>query len=498
MSEEGWYKLRTLLDLYAWEDQDSPLRCHNRRGYWLSIVMSFFSVVIILSVMGLSLRDWADGSRGYSIDSFGMVMPTGQTVPVDGLTEIKSAGLRIAMDAHATFGTDADKKIQNASYVKIKFRHTEIQWVKNGTQYVMKKTKTDLGSTKCSLIDEKTGGSIGDNVVCAEKSSKIGGRYTKNNVFNYIKASVQICKSYCGQSGEIACSSCASDAELSTVLQGNIHTNFYIQQTINVINDTQSYMGLPQTFSLAMNLTPKVDAYVRYHEADIRDKFMYGFQDDAFVRKHYVQFLRSDQRYEPFKFTSDHGQLSAFSLRLDSYVANHEDYTPYTLLEVITSLGGLITLTALIFGSIGKGSNMLMNDDDAVHGTVEAYVAAIAWGDVASAATFARQLRQAQVPAMTNCRSRWWKVYERKKRSFNEIRHFRRIMMELVNDPKFSHLDFRQALSGNIDDHDHTGGSAYDTEECQYGQLRASIVETSEPEPTAVRGGGPEQYSVTV
>ena len=46
----------------------------------------------------------------------------------------------------------------------------------------------------------------------------------------------------------------------------------FVQQVVNVRTMQPSWVGLPQTFYLAMGLTPKVEVFVRHASAVIRDK----------------------------------------------------------------------------------------------------------------------------------------------------------------------------------------------------------------------------------
>jgi len=144
----------------------------------------------------------------------------------------------------------------------------------------------------------------------------------------------------------------------------------------------------------------------------------------------YQEFSRADYRFVPFN--QEHA-LVRFYLRLDSHVYKDEVHTPYLLVEVL-SLGGVITALTIFLGTIGRFSNGLMNDTEAVVASVEACksfscvetseiispfypafshapdIASVAWGDTESAAVFTAQLRKDQLPEIHHCRSKWWKV----------------------------------------------------------------------------------------
>jgi len=77
---------------------------------------------------------------------------------------------------------------------------------------------------------------------------------------------------YCGKSGQIPCSQCASKTELDNLISQEVMLTLFVQQVVNVRTMQPSWVGLPQTFYLAMGLTPKVEVFVRHASAVIRDK----------------------------------------------------------------------------------------------------------------------------------------------------------------------------------------------------------------------------------
>lgn len=135
-----------------------------------------------------------------------------------------------------------------------------------------------------------------------------------------------------------------------------------------------------------------------------------------------------------------------FYIRFDYKTYEHLFFTPYLLVQVL-NMGGVLTLLMVLFGMPARLSNMMVNDSSSVVASLESYIAAVAWGDTSTAQVFARQLRYHGLPPpKPDCRwclpaqERWWRVFERKKRNFWEVNHFRAIMLELARSKQFEHL----------------------------------------------------------
>lgn len=405
--------------------------------------MTLCTIGTLLSVFSFDTAAWSSGSNGYTMNMDVHIAKADMSIPV----VVQGTGVRVAMVINTPENSNKMRQAYNDSFVKIRFQQHFISWP-NGKY---NKTETALNSAACDIpaASELTGSvswrlEKGTPAICPTEPAVLGGKFHQGLDYRYLVSSVEVCQSYCGQSGEISCAKCAPQAELQAFLSQEIAISFYFQEIVNIVTNQQTWVELGQTFHLQMGLTPNVEVFLGAVHALIRDKTTYGINDDDTVQRTYARWSgASTLRNMPF--TSDKA-LARWYMRVDPNIETEETHTPYTLLECITGLGGLASATAIIFGTIGTGANCLMNDDDAVHAASDAYIASVAWGDVEATAAFGRELRQAQLPSQKFCRSAWWKVYERKKRQYNELQHFRRVMLELIDDPKYAHLDPRDKL----------------------------------------------------
>lgn len=407
--------------------------------------MTVITICTLLTVFSFDAAKLISGSNGYTVNSALNAAPAKSTVTV----EPEGTGLRVAMVVTTLpYVKENMAKAYNDSFIKIRFRQDYISWP-NDTytkkSYYLKTSKCDISAESELTGSLKARQERGTPAICPTDKGVLGGRFQRDPPLDYwyLRASVDTCAKYCGQEGEISCDACAPQAELNDFLNNDIEIAFYFQQTVNVITEKVTWVLLPQTFYLSLGVTPMVEVYVQKVISQIRNKWRYGFSDEGTRYKEYVKFSSSNERQSSYAVEKS---LAQYYLHNDPHTEAEETQTPYTLLEMVSSLGGLSTALAVLFGTVGTAGNCLMNDDDAVHAASDAYIASVAWGDVESCAEFARELRQAQLPGQAFCRSHWWKVYERKKRQFNELQHFRKIMMELIEDPKYAHLDPRDKL----------------------------------------------------
>jgi hypothetical protein len=345
-TEELQYKLRRMFDFYPYEDVDAPIRVHPRRGYWVSIVMTLFTIGSLLTVLSLSMSDWSTGARGYTVNTAVVGGTDDLQLPV--LTQ--GPGLRVAIIINP--GNDpADlAKVYNESFVKVRFRQDSVSWP-NGTYH---KAKKDINTTKCTIGN-------GDYAWCPSEQGSLAGRYAKGVNFDYLRSSVEVCESYCGKAGQISCDACASQAELDALISKEMIITFYYQRIVNIVTDETAWVEIPQTFYLQSQLTSKIEIFVGHVKAEIRDKWTYGInEDDTKIKIYAGSGSQSNFRFVPY---ATEKALARYYLRLDSHTKSEESHTPYTLLEIITTLGGLATACAFIFGTVGTGANCLMNDD---------------------------------------------------------------------------------------------------------------------------------------
>merc|ERR1712227_55392 len=140
-----------------------------------------------------------------------------------------------------------------------------------------------------------------------------------------------------------------------------------------------------------METTQKLEVFMLRNRLVEFDKWLTGldpFQKHQKV-SYYVEYYRQERR--PVPFTSEHA-LARFYLRLETYTFEEISKTPYRFVDIL-SLGGVFTVVSLVFGSIGRGCNMMANDSTAVGNCMNSYIAAVAWGDTNAAKIFARMLR---------------------------------------------------------------------------------------------------------
>jgi len=259
------YKLRSYLDFFPYEHNDNVIRCHARRGFWLSVVMSIITAVVVILIAVAGFTEWRSGERGYQVSTALSPADPKKVVPVN----VNGTGLRVALLIQVPGGNElAVNQSRNDSFIKVRFRSDAVPFGNHGM-----KEKVELGAAPCLInTGDNDVGNPGDLVVCPVYPGSLAGRFSNTLDYHYVRASVEVCAEYCGKSGQIPCSQCASKTELDNLISQEVMLTLFVQQVVNVRTMQPSWVGLPQTFYLAMGLTPKVEVFVRHASAVIRDK----------------------------------------------------------------------------------------------------------------------------------------------------------------------------------------------------------------------------------
>lgn len=415
---DWWYFLRTTLDFYPYDEGKLAVRTHVREGFIASVLMSLLALSFMIYSGGVSWQQFHNNEFDvssklgrstwrtklpFNLEPLNRTTLFGANMKQRGYTVHNESLFRVEFYTRTIYDGDYNRK--KPCSVDADCRRVEGSLARCVDAKCRSRTAwKNLGKKRCKLGSSETG-------YCPVDGVSVQGEYG-DPVYTYIQVMGALCKRYCGKPGEIACSQCASDQELDSIIRTGVGTSVSIRdfKSHDVGAWSKYYLTTATSLCMKMEVFFRRTTELWHSRWDFLggdEKYDYATFEDSYVR--------SDEMKE---------MITSFFLRADKFETEIKK-TPYTLMDLLQSLGATWSFLGITVGLVARKINGLASSREEMERSVSTYIRAVAWGDLQRAIECGHRLRRGMV--RTN-------EYDEllQKEMFETIHRFRKEMDEMV------------------------------------------------------------------